>query len=239
LAAVLAEWDPRIVPHLEPFDHVFSNRPGIEALRQRGFYRGTRWPVHGFDPRRFQRLPNVERIYDVSVISGLDGHSTIEIQPWLTRMTSLASRLNLRILSDIADNEYPLVLNRSKIVFTRSVSGEMPLSAYEATACGALLFIEEENLEIRDYFVDRIHCVFYNYQNVEGLIAHYLAHPEERNAIANRGWQRIQAETFQKHFKRLVDLLERYSRGRKPRRTITESPWQPVTKEPLVSVGRS
>lgn len=206
---------------LEGFDHVFTGRVGVAALHEAGFGRVTRWPVNGFNPRHFRRLPGVERIHDVTVVGSLNRDDEIGSSLRERYLTELSERFNVRRCGEAAGEPYARLLNLSKIVLNRSVRGEMNPPAFEAPASGALLFIEEENLEVRDYFVDRIHCVFYNQENLERLIAHYLARPDERAAIAVRGWQRVQGETFRKHFERLVDLLERYSRGMRPRRTAS------------------
>jgi hypothetical protein len=193
--------------------------------------------VNGFDPSQFRRLSNVERIYDVTVVGAFNHDTQSGQSRWVQRLRLLAQHFNIRFYSDIQGEEYARQLNQSKIVLNSSLRGEMNLPAYEAPACGALLFMEEENLEIWDCFVDRIHCVLYNQDNLEWLITYYLAHPEEREAIANRGWLRVQAETFRKHFERLVDLLERYSKGRKLRPMRSSQPG--VTMGQLVSLGRT
>src|SRR3990172_1108197 len=215
---------------LEAFDHVFTDRGGVERLRQSGFDRVTHWPMNGFDPRQFRRLTNVERISDVTVVGAFNCDSQPDQPDWIRRVRSLARHFNFRFHSGVQGEEYARQLNQTKIVLNRSFRGEMNSPAYEAAACGALLFIEEENLEIRDCFVDRIHCVLYNQDNLEWLITYYLAHPEVREAIAHRGWLRVQAETFRQHFDRLLDLLERYARARQLHRPVVvpARPREPV-----------
>src|SRR3989304_4420616 len=69
--AVVGDWNLNFLatrPLLDAFDHVFTDRKGVELLRQSGFDRVTRWPVYGFHPRQFRLLPNTTRIYDVTFV---------------------------------------------------------------------------------------------------------------------------------------------------------------------------
>ena len=55
--------------------------------------------------------------------------------------------------------------------------------------CGALLLAESGNREMPPTWEHDRNCVFYDEENLESLLEHYLSHEEERAAIAARGRQ--------------------------------------------------
>ncbi|MDP6354016.1 MAG: glycosyltransferase, partial [Planctomycetota bacterium] len=157
---------------------------------------------------RHGRIDGLERIYDVTIVGNLNHDIQRKRAHSLRKIAALNDRYTVRIFTGVWGEEYNRVLSQSKIVFNQSIRGEMNMRAYEATACGALLFMEEDNLEINDFFKDRVECVLYNEDNLEEFIEYYLTHDEERERIAEAGYQRVQQETQRHHFERLVALLQ-------------------------------
>src|SRR5207245_4611385 len=101
-------------------------------------------------------------------------------------------RYRLRLAGGGFNEEYTRMMNATRITFNRSIRGEMNMRCYEAAACGSLLFYEEENAKIREFFEDRVHCVLYNDHNLEELIDYYLAHHEERERITAPARERVE-----------------------------------------------
>ncbi|NIM05462.1 MAG: glycosyltransferase, partial [Armatimonadetes bacterium] len=110
---------------------------------------------------------------------------------WLYRLAKMGDRWQIRIAGGVYGEDYVRMLNQSKITFNRSIRSEFNMRCYEAAACGSLLFYDEENQEVRDYFEDRVHCVLYNDSNFEELLEHYLTHDEEREAITASAHKRV------------------------------------------------
>jgi tetratricopeptide (TPR) repeat protein len=67
----------------------------------------------------------------------------------------------------------------------------MNMRCFEALACKSLLFLEEENLEIKNFLKDKVHCILYNDKNLEELINYYLTHEDERRRIADEGHKKV------------------------------------------------
>ncbi|MDP6507162.1 MAG: glycosyltransferase, partial [Planctomycetota bacterium] len=193
---------------LKRFDWIVTDKSGVEMLRRGGFENVDYWPMFAHDVYNHRRMENVERIYDVVMIGNFNHSIQRDRSHWLHRLAKLKNRFDIHLLCGIYGEDYTRLLNQAKIVFNRSIRGEMNMRAYEATACGALLFMEEDNLEINDFFKDRVECVLYNEDNLEELIEYYLTHDEERERIAEAGYQRVQQETQHHHFERLVELLQ-------------------------------
>jgi tetratricopeptide (TPR) repeat protein len=186
VVALLSDWNLTIRPQagmLEALDYIFTDRPGVEVIKRLGYERVEYWPMWGHDPRRFYLIPDAKKIWDVSMVGNLSHEVQRERARWLYRLAKLGDRWRIRVADGVYGEDYVLMLNQSKITFNRSIRREFNMRCYEAAACGSLLFYDEENEEVRDYFEDRVHCVFYNESNFEELLKYYLTRDEEREAI--------------------------------------------------------
>jgi len=194
VVALLSDWNLVLRPQvgmLEAFDYIFTDRPGVQVIKNLGYEKAEYWPMWGHDPRRFRLIPGEERIWDVTMIGNLNPEVQRERARWLYRLAGLGDRWRIRIAGGVHGEDYIRMLNQSKITFNRSIRREFNMRCYEAAACGSLLFYEEENEEVRDYFEDRVHCVLYNENNFEELLEYYLTHDKEREAIVAAARKRI------------------------------------------------
>jgi tetratricopeptide (TPR) repeat protein len=191
------------------FDVLFADRNGGAVLRQYGFPNVHYSPLWAFDPETHRRMPGVHRDLDIVMVGSFNHAVQWERSRWLARVARLSTRHNVVVTGGVYGEEYVRLMNRAKIVFNRSIRGELNMRTFEATACGALLFYERENPEIRDLFADREECVLYG-DDLEVLLAYYLA-PEnaaERERIAEAGWQRVQAHSNAFHFADFLNQVE-------------------------------
>ncbi len=190
------------------FDYICTDIAGINLLKKLGINNTFYWPHFGYNPSLFRKIDGEKRIYDVTFTGNFNPNVQGERLKWLHRIAQLNSKYNIKIFNNVYNEEYAKVLNMSRIVFNRSIKGEMNMRVYEAIACGALLFLEEENLEVRDMLVPDKEVVLYNNDNLEELIDYYLNHEEEREKIATAGHKRIQEYSYPKLFKVLIDKIK-------------------------------
>ncbi len=190
------------------FDYLFTDRQGVEVLKRHGINNADYLPLFSYIPSYHKVIPGVEKIYDIVFAGNLNHSVQRERSHWLNRLSMLSDRYKVRILTGIYGDDYTRALNQAKIVFNRSIRGEMNARAYEAPACGSLLFMEESNLEIRDYLTDMVECVLYNDENLEELIGYYITHDEERERIARNGYNKIQKYQHSHHMKLLVEKVK-------------------------------
>lgn len=193
---------------LETFDYLFTDRPGLRILEQMGFQNAEFFPMWGHDPGVSRVIPGVEKRWDIGMVGNLNAQVQRERAGWLARVARLAERYRVRIAGGVYGEEYTRMINATKITFNRSIRGEMNMRCFEAAACGSLLFYDEENEEIRDFFEDGVHCVLYNERNLEELLEHYLAHDEERERIVQAARERVAQISFPKNLNRLAGRLE-------------------------------
>ena len=198
------------------FDTLLADSAGGELLRRAGFKSIRYGRLWGYNPNLHRRLPDVERDIDILMLGNFNHAIHRERARWLARVARLSRKHRVVLTGGVYGEEYTRLMNRAKIVFNRSVGGGINMRAYEATVCGALLFNERDNAEIRDLFTDREHCVLYGDDDLEELLDYYLA-PEnaaERERIAQAGWERVQTHDDRSRFRNLLDQIEPMVRER-------------------------
>jgi hypothetical protein len=192
---------------LKKFDYIFTDRTTISLLNQAGFDNVDYWPCFGYDPKLFRYFPNEKKIYDVSFVGNLNVNIQTNRMWYLKRLTEIKSKYNVKIITNIFGEDYVKILNQSKIVFNHSIKSEMNMRAFEATACNTLLFMEESNLEIRDFFTPNKECILYNKNNFEDLLYYYLENEKERKNIAQAAWEKSKNYSYNELFKLLLKKI--------------------------------
>ncbi len=210
LVATVADWNLGFHAVREIagfFDLILTDRPGVEIFRNAGFSHVERAKLFGFVPKEHYRIPEIEPVYDISIVGNLRHEVQRERSLWLARVARLSDRYRVNITSGLYGEAYTRTLNQSRITFNRSIRGEMNMRAYEAPACGSLMFFEDSNREVRDIYEDRVHCVLYNEQNLEELLEFYLTHENERIKIVEAAHERVQDYTIGRQWERIVDFV--------------------------------
>ncbi|MBI4661883.1 MAG: glycosyltransferase [Verrucomicrobia bacterium] len=211
LIAILSDWSlfyTALRGILDACDWIITDRLGTDRLKAIGITHVQYWPGYAFDPGLCKRLIDIPPDYDVTFIGNLN-HDIHRIRARiLAKIARLSDRYRVAIRTNIHGRDYANFLARSRIVVNHSVRREMNLRGYEAPACGALLFMEESNLEVSDFLRPGEECVLYREDNLEDLLVSCLENEPLRARMAEAGWTRIQAETFRSHMAALLDLLK-------------------------------
>ncbi len=208
LVAALGDWNLglwKICDTLRMFDHILTDKRGVQVLQRLGFANVSHAKLYGYDPALHRRLPDEPKLYDVGFIGNLNHAVQGQRAPWLRCLAQLSEKYRICIATGLYGEEYVRYLNRCKITFNRSIRGEMNMRAYEAPACGSLLLYETENLEVRDIYQDGVHCALYDEQNLEQVIEHYLTHEQARERIIETAWQHVQHYSYAEQYQRLIE----------------------------------
>ena len=245
--AVIHDWHLNLqacLDYISAFDYVLSDRAFVQMLRAQGFHHCDWWPCYAHDPSTHYLIPGLERDYDITFLGNLDYHYHRERNAWLAKLLSLGETYRLLFADRYYGFDYTRILNRSKIVFNRSIRGEMNMRAYEALACGALLFMESENLEVRDFLEDGVSCVLYTEENLEDRLRYYLEHADERQAIAANGVRAIQKFTPEHQFGQLlskIPAIQQELQSRAKKRLFKGAPraWQALARARQVYFSRT
>jgi hypothetical protein len=191
------------------FDLVLCDRAGVDLFRRLS-YADVQWFCQYTFKRPFHRLwPDVgARDLDVAFAGNLNPQVQRERAPWLERVRDLDRRgVRVEVRGGVHGEAYGRLLNRARIGWNRSIRGEMNLRAFEVPACGALLLMERDNLEVRDFLVPDEECVLYGNDDFESVVFALLADEPRRARIAAAGHARIQQYAMGRRLAALCELV--------------------------------
>ena len=159
------------------------NRDHVARLTAAGCNAG--WLPAACEPE-IHRTFDVPKAYDVVFVGQT-------MPAWHKDRVRLLERLeeagfDLRVDSKILE-EMALLFSRGKLVFNRSLNGDLNMRIFEAMACGSLLITDRlpNAAGLEELFQDRRHLVLYEDADLEELVAYYLKNEDEREEIAERG----------------------------------------------------
>jgi RNA polymerase sigma factor (sigma-70 family) len=189
---------------------VLTDVLGVDALHRQGIAQARQANLFGLQGlfTTPAPLPDPPRDIDILFIGNLHHAVQRERLAWLGRLGKLASRWRVHIEEGVEGEEYRTLLRRSRIVFNRSARGEWNLRVGEAASCSALLFSEAGNREMPGVWQHGVNCVFYDDENLEKLLEHYLTHEQERAAIACAGQQTAAQHTFERSWQKACEQLK-------------------------------
>ncbi|WP_284643380.1 glycosyltransferase family protein [Paenibacillus silviterrae] len=249
LVALISDWNlgyGTVCGTLPEYDAIFTDKRGAELLRRRGLRQAAYAPLYSYDPAIHFPVSSAVKDIDVSIVGNLNHEVQEERSLWLKKLCTLRRKgVRVRIDTNLFGADYNDVMNRSKIVFNRSIRSEMNLRAYEAPAAGALMMLEDGNGEVEEHLVPFEEYVPYHENNYEQLILHYLSDPAGREAIAAAGHTKIvETDSYTHHMDRIWGLLQSkgiLEAGRSPRSDAAreERAFAHLTQVYYASQGRS
>jgi len=212
IVALAADWQVlwhQFRDQLRQADMILTDLPGVEALNSAGFDQARTMMLYGLD-QRYQETPLEEPNRDIDVLFVGNLHAAIQRErlPSLARVAQLSDRWNVRIAIGIFGDAYRDLTRRSRIVFNRSVRGECNMRAFEAPACGALLFQEAGNREIDQWLDAGTQYIGYTDVALMPLIEEFLADEPRRRRIAESARERVLAYSFDNLWRAAIEQLQ-------------------------------
>ncbi len=200
------------------FDLLVADTPGAEAFRRAGFERVLPALLWGYHPQLHRpAFPSdfsgtETKDIDLLMIGSFNHEIQRERARWLARTARLSKKYRVVLTTGLQGEEYVRMTHRAKIVFNRSIRGELNMRAYEAAACGALHLMERSNREFCQVFEDRASGVLYGEDDFEALVEYYLdpARAKEREQIASAGLKAVEAHTYAHHLGDLLNRIEAF-----------------------------
>ncbi len=211
------------------FDTLLCDRRGQDLFRRLSFASVRYWCQYAHK-RPFHRVvPEAgARDIDVGFAGNLNPVVQRERAPWLDRVRGLAkSGTRVCVQGGVHGHDYARFLNRCRIGWNRAIRGEMNLRAFEVPACGALLLMERENLEVRDFFVPDEECVLHGDDDFEEVVRSLLADRTRCERVAAAGHRRVQEHRLGNRLGVLRDLV------------VTPGPGRPASTEADRVLGRA
>ncbi len=181
------------------FDYVFvAQREYVGRYRQEMGHDRVFWlplaaaaDVH----RRHEAKP----VYDVGFVGNQSPSHRRSART--RRLALLGERFNMNDVNrSYTPAEVGVVYSQSRIVFNTSLSGDVNMRVFEGTACGAMLLTDAVENGLDELFNVGTELVTYkDDQDLLKKIDYYLAHEEERAAIAAGGRARTMSEHTYAH----------------------------------------
>ena len=165
-------------------DHVFvAQRDYLPQISATG-HDSVHWLPLAGDPL-VHREHGFVRDIDVSFVGKLG-------DPGTDRHAVLTHVLSHFATNEIGCQHTPLemgrIYSRSRIVFNKSIRGDVNMRVFEALAAGALLVTDQIGNGLDELMTDGVHYVSYaTADEAVGKIKHYLQHEEARAHIAQAG----------------------------------------------------
>ena len=188
------------------YDLVFCPmRKEIEILRRRSPVEII-WMNVGFDPEIHKRL-ELKRVYDVGFV-GNDGGI-----PRKFYLQEIRERYPNSYLGRADYRKMSKIYSSSKIGFSYPIRSEcFTMRNYEIMACGAMLLMKRlrDDSAQKLGFIDRKHLVtFDGPEDLFALIKYYLHNKEERQAIAEAGYQlTTQKHSYTLRLQEMLDIIK-------------------------------
>ncbi len=189
-------------------DHILTDPRGTECFRRENINHVSDACLFGCIPS-WARDRGYQSNRDIDVLFVGNMHPFVQADrlPWLFRIGQLSNKFNVRICSGVFGDDYRRLLERSRIVFNRSIRDECNMRVFETLATGGLLFQEESNAEVMRFLTPGKEYVCYNEANVEERIEFYLQHESSRFEIAELGRARIRDFTYERFWAQHISLI--------------------------------
>lgn len=213
--AAISDWNlyqPQLEHNLARFDVVLSDRLAERSLTIHGIRPRYVTPLYSHRTLVHRHL-GLERDIDVLFLGNLNHAVHRERGRALEIAARLSGEYRIHIDGEYPPEEYANWMNRARIALNYALRHEMNLRCFEAPACGALLFVEDENIEVRDVLRDREEAVFYNLDNLDTLLRRYLDDEAERARVATNGCSRAQELAIENRLDDLFDWIGRQPMG--------------------------
>jgi len=198
------------------FDILLCDHSGVELFANISFADVRAFCQFSFKASSHRLYPGVDRDLDVGFAGNLNPVVQQQRMPWIDRLRMLPAKgIGCEVRDAVFGADYGRFLNRAKIGFNHSIRSEMNLRAFEVPACGALLFMESSNREVREFLEPGEQVVLYDQDNFEDLLREYLDDHPRRCAIARAGHERIQQYRMGRRIHALLDRVADPGPGRR------------------------
>ena len=125
----------------------------------------------------------------------------------MRRLELLSARYHTNdVFAPTPVEEVSRIYSQARIVFNTSIAGDVTMRVFEGTASGALLLTDSVQNGLDELFeIGKELVVFGDDEDMLAKVDYYLAHEEERAAIAAAGYRRTHADhTYQRRVQQVV-----------------------------------
>ena len=165
-------------------------RDGVESI----------WMPHAVEPKAYPYIPSLKK-YDVCFVGHVNSENRIDALDRLFKEFP-SFFWGQRTFEEAAEKYC-----QSKIVFNISIKDDINMRCFEALSTKSFLLTNEVPT-LKELFQDGKHLV--TYRNMDEAIekaSYYIAHDDEREAIAEAGFQEVRSKhTFRHRAEQVLDV---------------------------------
>ena len=193
----------KILKQSRHYDFVFcAQKNGAGALHKRSI--NSFWLPLGCDPEIHQKLELQKRFNLGFVGTPFYGETRGNL------LKLIKERYPESSLGTAEFSEMRNIYSQSKIGFNYSINNDINMRIFEIMSCGTMLitnYIKDNGLI--ELFEDRRHLVIYkNQDELCDLIEYYLKHEDERNRIAQAGYELVRSKyTYSDRVKKMFTMI--------------------------------
>lgn len=188
-------------------DYVFvAQKQAVEGFKRDGVANPI-WLPHAFEPLAYPKQENFTKNFDVCFIGHVNSKN---------REDALE-----RLFKEFPNFDYGQALfeevakrfGNSKIVFNIAMKDDINMRCFEALGSGSFL-LTDRIPHIEELFEDKKHLVLYD--GLDDMVEkanYYLKHDDERNAIAQAGYEHVMANHTIQH--RVNVMLKEFMKSKK------------------------
>lgn len=195
------------------FDWIITDKGGVEAFNRVGVTNVFHWNMYGWNPGRMVKVPGSKEEWDILFIGNMNAFVQGERNRFVKRLLDMSDRFRVRVETNLRGPAYAKALQSAKIVFNRSVRGEANMRVFEALALDKLVFIEESNLEIREFLEPETECVLYNDGNLEEKLEYYVKNDAAREAIVSKAARKKEQYSYPAMLEKLFRQISQVKTG--------------------------
>ncbi|MFH1148542.1 MAG: glycosyltransferase [Pseudomonadota bacterium] len=197
----------RMLPIMDMFDYFLCDSKGVRIFRRLGYRNCEFFCLYGYDPG-FHRDYSMPKEYDIVFIGNLNYKVQQERLNYLHRLASLGRKFRVYIDQMIFGAEYVNILNRSHLVFNRSIRDEVNMRFFEAPACGAVVM--NNHIGELDLLGFRPGQHYLPYEDsLEEAVTRYFEWPESRRVSLKEEMRcTLQGHSYEKRAYDMVEHLQ-------------------------------
>jgi len=185
---------------VEEFDYVFVAQKDYVPKYREGGCEKVCWLPLACDPDIHRRY-ELPLCYDIAFIGkAIPGtERELLVSQLQARYKMYAGRAYL--------HEMARIYSQSRIVFNKSIGGDLNMRVFEAMSCGRLLVTDSISNGLTELFVDGEHLVIYRSLNdLLTKVENYLSDEERREQIASKGADEVRRKhTYANRIEQIVN----------------------------------
>jgi tetratricopeptide (TPR) repeat protein len=190
-------------------DLLLADAAGVTALQRAGVSHVEECCPWTFNPEIHRPDWDADPAFDIGFLGNPNDDIHARRNQWLARVARLDRRYSVRLASGLWGDDYARFVQRCRLTFNLSVTGDINMRCFEAAACGSPVLIDAAAVkQVSRWFVPGVEIVVYTDDDFEDTVAELLEDEPRRQAIARAAHARVQEHAPTPRLRALIRRLE-------------------------------